>query len=46
MVNGIGNLLWEARITGTKLDGDFRGAPKTESEAYSLQSEMIMASGE
>jgi len=46
MVGSIGNLLWEARTTGTKLDGDFCGAPTTEGEAYSLQSEMIVASGE
>ncbi len=45
MANNPAQLLWNARVNKTQIAHDFDGHPKSETEAYNVQTKMIAASG-
>ena len=45
MENNPAQLLWNARVNKTQIIHDFDGHPTSETEAYNVQTEMILASG-
>lgn len=45
MTNSPAQLLWNARVNKTQIAHDFDGQPTSETEAYNVQTEMIVASG-
>jgi 2-keto-4-pentenoate hydratase len=45
MTSSPAQLLWNARVNKTQIAHDFDGQPKSETEAYNIQTEMIAASG-
>jgi 2-keto-4-pentenoate hydratase len=45
MANSPTQLLWSARVNKTQISHDFVGFPISETEAYNIQTEMIVASG-